>query len=262
MKTILVDNEPLMQRKLETVMKDIREVDVVGSFGNSEKALEYAEENTVEFALLDTEMPVMNGLDLGRKLKKICPGIVLIYITGNSDRLAEIIRMKADYCIMKPCCRGDIEDAAERAKLLSRRQKKQLTVQMFGRFDVFLDGKVVYFRNAKSKELLALCMDRCGGNVSMEEAIDKLWPERAYDEKVKRLYRKAVMNLQSTLKEDGITEFFQTRRGNCYITKEDVECDYYTYLVEPERNRKLFQGKYLFDYSWGEETLANLMNVF
>lgn len=251
-----------MQRKLETVMKGIREVDVVGSFGNSEKALEYAEENMVEFALLDTEMPVMNGLDLGRKLKKICPGIVLIYITGNSDRLAEIIRMKADYCIMKPCCRGDIEDAAERAKLLSRRQKKQLTVQMFGRFDVFLEGKVIYFRNAKSKELLALCMDRCGGNVSMEEAIDKLWPERAYDEKVKRLYRKAVMNLQSTLKEEGITEFFQTRRGNCYITKEDVECDYYTYLVEPERNRKLFQGKYLFDYSWGEETLANLMDVF
>ena len=66
MKTILVDNEPLMQQKLETVMKDIREVDVVGSFGNSEKALEYAEENTVEFALLDTEMPEMDGLDLGR----------------------------------------------------------------------------------------------------------------------------------------------------------------------------------------------------
>ena len=43
MKTILVDNEPLMQQKLETVMKDIREVDVVGSFGNSEKALEYAD---------------------------------------------------------------------------------------------------------------------------------------------------------------------------------------------------------------------------
>lgn len=250
-----------MQRKLETVMRSIREVDVVGSFGNSEKALEYAEENRVEFALLDTEMPVMNGLDLGRKLKKIYPGIVLIYITGNSDRLEDIIKMKADYCIIKPCRKGDIEDAAERAKLLFRRQKKQLKVQMFGRFDVFLDGKAIYFSNAKSKELLALCMDRCGGNVSMEEAIDKLWPDRAYDEKVKRLYRKAVMNLQGTLKGEGITEFFQTKRGICYIAKEDVECDYYTYLMKPERNRGLFQGKYLFDYSWGEETLANLIDI-
>lgn len=249
-----------MQRKLETVMKDIKEVDVVGSFGNSEKALEYAEENTVEFALLDMEMPEMDGLDLGRKLKKVCPGIVLIYMIENSDRLIEIVEMKADYCIMKPCCKGDIEDAAERAKLLSKRQKKQLEAHMFGRFDIFLDGKVIYFSNAKSKELLALCMDRCGGNVSMEEVIDKLWPERAYDEKVKRLYRKAVMNLQRTLKEEGITEFFQTKRGSCHITKEDIECDYYTYLVEPEKNRRLFRGRYLFDYSWGEETLAELMN--
>lgn len=262
MKTILVDNEPLMRRKLEEIMRGIREVDVVGSFKNSEKALEYAEENTVEFALLDTEMPVMDGLDLGRKLQKVCPGIVLIYITENTDRLADILKMKADYCIMKPCGRGDIEDAAKRASLLAERQKKQLKVQMFGRFDVFLNGKVLYFKNAKSKELLALCMDRCGGNVSMEEVIDKLWPERVYDEKVKRLYRKAVMNLHGTLNEKGITEFFQTERGSCHISKEEVECDYYTYLVEPEKNGGMFRGEYLFDYSWGEETLANLMNAY
>ena len=244
------------------MVEDIREVDVAGSFGSSREALRYAEKNNVEFAILDTEMPEINGLDLGRKLKDTCPGIVLIYTTKKCERLAEVIRMKADYCIMKPYDQYDIEDAAKRAMLLCRRQKKHLTVQMFGRFDVFLDGEVIYFRNAKSKELLALCMDRCGGNVSMEEAIDKLWPERAYDEKVKRLYRKAVMNLQGTLKEEGITEFFQTKRGSCHIMKEDVECDYYTYLIEPEKGSRLFQGEYLFDYSWGEETLANLMHAY
>lgn len=250
-----------MRRKLEEVMSGIREVNVVGNFGNSRKALEYAEENTVEFALLDTELPEMNGLDLGRKLKEVCPGIVLIYTTGNRDQIADIIKMKADYCIIKPYNRHDIEDAAQRAMLLAKRQKKRLKVRMFGRFDVFLNGQVLYFKNAKSKELLALCMDRCGGNVSMEEVIDKLWPERAYDEKVKRLYRKAVMNLRETLNEKGITELFQRKRGSCYISKEEVECDYYTYLVEPEKNSSMFQGDYLFDYSWGEETLANLMNA-
>ena len=243
-------------------MKDIGEVEVVGSFKNSAKALEYAEENTVEFALLDTQMPVMDGFYLGKKLKEVCPGIVLIYLTESSEQLVEAVRMKADYCIMKPCSNEDIIDAAKRAALLSKRQKKRLRVQMFGRFDVFWDGEVIYFNNAKSKELLALCMDRRGGNVSMEEVIDKLWPERAYDEKVKRLYRKAIMNLKGTLEEKGITEFFQTKRGSCHIAKENVECDYYTYLIEPERNSRMFQGEYLFDYSWGEETLANLMDAY
>ena len=32
--------------------------------------------------------------------------------------------------------------------------------------------------------------------------------------------------------------------------------------MEPEKNSRLFQGEYLFDYSWGEETLALLMNEY
>lgn len=251
-----------MRQKLEEGIKGVKGVELAGSFGDSEKALDYAKKNTVEFAIIDTEMPGIDGLSLGRKLKDACPGIVLIYTTDNMELVADVLKMKADYCIIKPYDICDIEDAAERAKLLVRRHKKQLTVQMFGRFDVFLNGQVVHFKNAKSKELLALCMDRYGGNVSMEEVIDKLWPDRAYDERVKKLYRKAVMNLQETLKEKGITEFFQTRRGSCNIRREEVECDYYTYLVEPDKNEKMFQGDYLFDYSWGEETLAYLMNAF
>lgn len=251
-----------MRQKLEEMLGGIREVNVVGSFGDSEKALAYAEENIVEFALLNTEMPMMDGLELGRRLRDACSGIVLIYITENRDRLADIIKMKADYCILKPYSREDVVDAAERAKLLSRRQHKFVTVKMFGRFDVFVNGSLLYFKNAKSKELLALCMDRCGGSVSMEEAVDKLWPERTYDEKVKRLYRKAVMNLQGALREKGITELFRTERGSCHISRGEVECDYFTYLVEPDKNSKMFQGEYLFDYSWGEETLANLMNAY
>lgn len=261
MKTILMDNEPLARRELEKMVRDTGEADVMGNFGSSKEVLEFAEKNTVEFAILDTEMPEINGLDLGKNLKDICPGIVLIYTTGNCDRIVDIIRMKADYCVIKPYDKYDIEDAVERASLLCRRQKKHVKAQMFGRFDVFLDGQALYFKNAKSKELLALCMDRCGGNVSMEEVIDKLWPERVYDEKVKRLYRKAVMNLRGTLGEKGVTDLFCTERGSCHISKEEVECDYYTYLIEPEKNEKMFQGDYLFDYSWGEETLANLMNI-
>lgn len=251
-----------MRQKLEEGIKGAREVELVKSFDDSQKALGYAKENTVEFAVIDTEMPIMDGFSLGRRLKEICPGIVLIYTTENRELVADAIKMKADYCILKPFDISDIEDAVERAKLLIRRQKKKLTAQMFGRFDVFLNDQVVHFKNAKSKELLALCLDRCGGCVSMEEVIDKLWPERVYDERVKRLYRKAVMNLQETLKEKGITEFFQTKRGSCNIRREEVECDYYTYLVEPDKYEKMFQGEYLFDYSWGEETLAYLMNAY
>lgn len=260
MKTIIVDDDPGYVLRLEKEFRDIREVEVVGSFRNPRQALEYAEENTVEFALLDIRMPEMDGLELGRRLKEIYPGMVLIYVTGYSDHVVDVLRMKADYCIMKPYDRCDIEDATQRACLLSRRQRKTIAVRMFGRFDLFCGGMAVYFKNAKSKELLALCFDHCGGSVAMEEAIDKLWPERVYDEKVKKLYRKAVMNLQETLRPRGIRNLFRTGRGSCCILKEEVDCDYYAYLEDPLKNDVLFRGEYLFDYSWGEETLASLLN--
>lgn len=262
MKTIIVDGEPLLAEQLEENCSGLDTIEVVGSFRNPKRALEYAEENTVEFAFLEVEMPEMNGLELGKRLKEIYPEIVLIYVTGYSGYAVDVLKMKADYCIMKPVDAFDIADATQRAELLSKRQKKRITVHMLGRFDVFINEQVIYFHNAKSKELLALCMDRCGGNVSMEEAIDKLWPERTYDDKVKRLYRKAVMSLRRTLREKKIEMLFFARRGFCYISKKEVECDYFTYLEDPIKNRWMFKGEYLFDYSWGEETLASLMNDY
>ena len=48
---------------------DIKVVDVIGSFGSSEEVLGYAERNTVEFAILDTEMPEMDGHRLTKLVK-------------------------------------------------------------------------------------------------------------------------------------------------------------------------------------------------
>ena len=86
--------------------------------------------------------------------------------------------MKADFYIFKPYSSKDIEDAIYRARLLAVRQRKRIAVRTFGRFDVFAAGRPICFKNAKSKELLALCVDRRGGEVMMDEAIDMLWPER------------------------------------------------------------------------------------
>lgn len=228
MRAIIVDDDPLLVSQLEKRCRKDEEIELVGTFRNPKKALEYVKENTVEFAFLDVEMPEMGGFELGRRFREICPEIELVYVAGD----------------------------------ISGSQEKCIVAHMFGRFDVFLNGQLILFRNAKSKELLALCLDRCGGSVSMEEAIDKLWPDRAYDDKVKRLYRKAVIELRKTLQGKGIYDFFETGRGICYIYKDRVKCDYYEYLEDPEKNAGLFRGEYLFDYSWGEETVAILMNEY
>lgn len=260
MDTIVVDDELLSMEQFEEECRGIQDINVVGKFDNPHEALEFARTNKVDFALLDVEMPLMNGLELGQELKKLNPHMILIYVTGYTQYVVDVMKIKADYCIMKPYDEKDIQDAIERAKLLSKRREKRIRVQMFGRFNVFVDDNVLHFQNKKAKELLALCLDHKGGVVTMEEATDKLWPYKPYDDRVKRLYRKAVGSVQEVLDKADVGDFFENKRGNCYVNVNDIQCDYYTYLSNTEANAELFKEEYLFDYEWGEETLAVLLN--
>ena len=258
MKTLLVYRDIVVREHFLDLCQGMEEFEIVGMCSNPEEAMEFAKNNLIELAIVEMEKPYDIDFDLGISLKLLHQGVVLIYITTEREDVGRALKVRADYCLMKTFSRADVLDLAERAKLLSYRQKKARAV-MFGRFQFFSGNEVVCFTNSKARELLALCLDHHGGEVQMEEAIDKLWPDRIYDERVKKLYRKAVMNLQSTLRMADAEEIFVTRRGICYVIPDQIDCDYFTYLDNPAGNRQLFQGEYLFDYEWGEETLARLL---
>lgn len=266
MRTILVDDQLLSLAQFEEECREISDIQLVGKFDNGEDALQFARNNLVEFALLDVEMPGMNGIELGAELKKLNPNMILIYVTGHSRYVVDTMRMKADYCIMKPYDKRDIMDAIMRVKLLSKRMENRVKINTFGRFEVYVDEKPVYFGNNKARELFALCVDKNGASVSMEEAIDVLWPERPYDDKVKRLYRKAVNAIQNVLEELWVSDVFESHRGSCHILREKVDCDLYRFMAgqgtDNSLRQELQQKGYLYDYSWAEIRQLELMRIY
>lgn len=264
MKLMIVDDERLAIRYFEMETADIEDVEIVGAFCNPEEALEYAGHHELEAVLLDIEMPGISGLVLAEKLRKIYPELVIVFITGYEKYAIDTFKIKADYYLLKPYSREDLKDVLERIRLLVRRQKKRIRIRTFGRFDLFVEDRAVWFANTKSKELLALCVDHRGGMVSMEEAIDKLWENREYDNRVKNLYRKAVMNLRQELQEESVDKLFFNTRGACNIDSSKVECDYYDFL---EGNRSAVRQWeisrcYLQEYTWAEETSYNIENIY
>ncbi len=140
-------------------------------------------------------------------------------------------------------------------------KSKNVFITTFGRFEVFVNGKAVAFKNRKARELLALCVDHKGKFVTIEEATDKLWPNRFYDENVKQLYRKAVQYLIRVMNELGANDVFEKIRGACRINTDNIECDYYQFLEDPEYYASLFNGNYMFEYSWAENMIPILENL-
>lgn len=260
MRVIIVDDERLALRQFLMETEEMPGIEVAGAFTNPLEALEFVKEHPVEAAFLDIAMPGMNGITLTEKLREVRPDLVVIFITGYEQFTLEALKVKADYYLTKPYNQKDITEVLERARLLSARQKKRVYIRTFGRFDVFIDGKAVYFPSAKAKELLALCVDHKGGAVTIEEAVDKLWENRVYDERVKNLYRKAVMQLRQVLGEHGAEEIFSGSRGACQIDVMKVDCDYYSLLAGDPEAKIAWKtaGNYLQEYSWAEETGARL----
>ena len=175
MRVMIVDDERLALRQFLMETENMPGVEVAGAFTNPLEALAFMKEHPVEAAFLDIEMPGMNGLVLAEKLREIREGLVVIFVTGYEQYTLDALKVKADYYLIKPYDRKELGDALERARLLSARQKKRVQIRTFGRFEVYIDGRAVYFPNSKAKELLALCVDHRGGTVTLEEAADKLW---------------------------------------------------------------------------------------
>lgn len=244
--------------QFEIECEDISEVEVIGKLQLPSKAIQFVKENKVDLAVLDIEMPEMNGIELGKRLREIQPDIVIIYITGYENYALDAFKVYAAAYILKPFDAEEIVHAITTAKLLLKGKKKEVFAKTFGRFDIFVKDQLISFTNTKAKELLALCVDHQGGTVTMEEVIDKLWEDREYDEKVKNLYRKTIVQLTATLKQAGAEDIFVNQRGACYIVKENIDCDYYDLLMEKTEAVDNFHDEYMFEYSWGEKTLLDI----
>lgn len=139
------------------------------------------------------------------------------------------------------------------------KSSSRVMIRTFGYFDVFVDDKPIAFRNEKSKELFALLVDRRGGFISSEEAISFLWEDEPANPVTLARYRKVALRLKNLLEEYGISDIVESVNGKRRLVTDRVRCDLYDHLSGQEGSAQLFKGSYLTNYSWSENTLAELM---
>lgn len=258
MKTILVDDELWSMLQFKAQCEDCPEIELVGEFDTAAAALRFAESHPVEFALLDIEMPDMNGVELAKRLRELNRNVILVFLTGHKQYLEDFINMKADYYVFKPYTKEDVRDVLDRVKLLSGRFRKRVRFQTFGKFMMYLDDKPFFFKREKPRELLALLVDRRGAAIGAREAMEIVWPEKGGDDT--SLFRMTMARLRDELKQAGIEDIIKSSSKGRYLDTSLVDCDLYDLLRDGSWER--FNGEYLSDYSWAEVTLANLEQLY
>ena len=102
MKAVLVDDEKTGLDYLTQLCENIPELTDIKGFTKSRSALEWCTKNPVDIAMLDINMPDINGINLVKKLRELKPDIKIIFVTAYEKYAIDAFDVHADGYLLKP----------------------------------------------------------------------------------------------------------------------------------------------------------------
>ena len=102
-KTVLiVDDNAYIRRELCELFKREEDFEICGEAENGKEAIARALELHPDLIVLDLSMPMMNGLDAARVLRRLMPTVPLILYSEFGDKVAENQARKARGLLNSP----------------------------------------------------------------------------------------------------------------------------------------------------------------
>ena len=260
MKILVVDDERMALELLKEELTELKPQAEVICFQFSEDALVYMQTAKCDIAILDIEMPQINGIMLAKKLKAYYPDINIIFATAYREYGLEAMQMHASGYLLKPVKREQLKKELENLRFPVNEPKADIYEVTFGAFELLVHGEPVHFGRSKSKEMLAYLIDCHGASVTKKEIAAILFENQEYTRANQDYMNKIVRELEKNLKEVGADRIFVKRHNNYAIKTSEFSCDLYEYESGKPGAINRFHGEYMRQYSWAEETLGTLMN--
>ena len=254
MKIMAVDDE---KHALDSIKESIISVSPdaeVITFERGDYALKFAKENAIDIAFLDINMPVMNGIELAKELKRVNGRINIIFCTAYSAYALDAIKVHASGYVLKPY--NDSQVKAELDNLLnpiadSVETMPRVFARCFGDFDLFVDGKAVIFSRSKSKEILAYLISKSGGLVNRKDIAAAVFGDD-YTDKTQNYLAKLYGELVKTLKTYKIADILVKGFNQYGVDINKFNCDYYDYKKGVPHAINAYKGDFMAQYEWAE----------
>ena len=255
MKAICVDDEPLAVEYTLGQCELLPEIDEAKGFTDARAALDWVYAHPADIAILDINMPQMDGITLAEKIKKASPDTEILFLTAYKEYALDAYEVHPTGYLLKPVSQQRI--ATEVAYASGRKTisfSAHIQVVTFGYFDVFVDGNPIHFRLAKSKEILAFLVDKQGAGVTRAELFAAIWEDRLYDRKMQKQLDVYIRSLRDTLQEYDISEMMEMKKGILRIRPDTFHCDAYLFYSGDTEMINAYRGEYMTSYSWASMT--------
>ncbi|MFZ5646637.1 MAG: response regulator [Bacillota bacterium] len=111
-RVLIADDHMLVREGIIKILSLEEDFEIAGEAGDGQQAVKIALEKDVDIALLDVNMPITDGIEACRLIKKIKPqiGIIALTIHDQEEYLFEFIRAGASAYLLKDVSPGQLVD--------------------------------------------------------------------------------------------------------------------------------------------------------
>jgi DNA-binding NarL/FixJ family response regulator len=135
---IIADDHVLVREGIQAMLESEPDLEVIGEAADGREALELCRELCPDLVLMDVRMPVMDGLEATREIKRECPEASVLMVTTyeSSDYLFEAIKAGAAGYVLKNVSKPQLSDALRRVLSGESPLNQELAMEMLQRFAV------------------------------------------------------------------------------------------------------------------------------
>ncbi len=262
MNILIVDDEQFQREELKEALDRVAGENVCFLADSYGSAMKIVAENRLDIAFLDIQMPGKNGLSLAQSIKQESPKTNIVIVTAYSRYALDALKLFVSGYLLKSVMDDDLKEVLQnlRVPVETEKLRKKAVIHCFGIFDVFVDNKPVKFKRRKEKELLAYLVCLKGASASRSEVCSTIFEESAFPEKDFSYLKTVVSALKKDLHKYGIDDILLHSNNSYSINLDEVDCDYYNYLVGKADGFHQYSGEFMSQYSWAEEYIYKLEN--
>ena len=137
MNIIILDNHKLIITEIRRQVLSVLPTAVCVCFTKQREAIEYVKKHRVDIALLDVDMPGLNGIEVAELMCQINPRLNIIFVTGYPEYALQAFTVPVSDFIVKP-----VSEDALRASFQKLRFPFEETVDSF-QYDDVRDAKAI-----------------------------------------------------------------------------------------------------------------------
>lgn len=161
MNIIILDNHKLIIAELKRQVLSVLPESKCVCFTKQREAIEYVRDNPVDAALLDVDMPGLNGIEVAELMCQINPRLNVIFVTGYPEYALQAFSVPVSDFIVKP-----VSEEALRSSFRKLRFPPEKRIDSY-RYDDVKDAKALGARLRSIRKELGLSVKELADRIDV-----------------------------------------------------------------------------------------------